>query len=160
VHIPRTEPATPESATATTIGIAGDETAVSVPGFVRSGSFAARDWVLPKNHEEIYRAIAGNLREPLSLTSDAPLTTVMELLNRLATRETIVHCVNFDSRHPPAPFLVRVKKQYAELKAASVTLLSAEFDDPKPLTFNETGGTIEFRVPPVKVHAMAVIAHK
>ena len=160
VYIPRTEPAMGKSATATTIGIAGDETALSVPGFVRSGSFAARDWVLPRNHEEIYRAIAGNLREPLSLNAEAPLTTIMELLNRPATRETIVHCVNFDPRRPPVPFLVRVRKQYSDLKAASVTLLSAEFDNPRPLTFSEAGGTIAFTVPPMKVHAMAVIAHK
>jgi outer membrane receptor protein involved in Fe transport len=35
--------------------------------------------------------------------------------------------VNFDARKPPAPFSVKVRKQYPEAKAASVTLLSAYF---------------------------------
>jgi hypothetical protein len=116
--------------------------------------------VLPKNHEAIHQAIAGNLREPLSLTSEAPLTTILELLNRAPSKETILHCLNFDPRRTPAPFPVRVRKQYADLKAASVTLLSAEFDQPKPLKFTEQDGVIAFTVPPMKVHAMAVIAHK
>ena len=46
------------------------------------------------------------------------------------------------------------------MKAASVTLLSSEFDDPKPLTFTEEGGNVVFTMPAMKVHAMAVIAHK
>ena len=160
VYIPRTEPAITGEATAKTIGIAGDETSLTVPGFVRGGSFAPPDWVLPKNHDAIYRAIAGNLREPLSLVSEAPLTTVMEVVNRAPSKETIVHAVNFDPRKPPAPFSVRVKKQYPDMKAASVTLLSSEFDDPKPLTFTEEGGNVVFTMPAMKVHAMAVIAHK
>ena len=161
VYIPRTEPATGGGdASATTIGIAGDETSLNVPGFVRSGSFAASNWVLPKNHVAIYRAIADNLPQPLSLTTEAPLTTVMELLNRAPSKETIVHAINFDPQHPPAAFTVRVRKQYPDLKTASVTLLSSEFDDPKPLTFTEENGSVVFTMPTMKVHEMAVIANK
>ena len=160
VYIPRTEPAVGGTSTATTIGIAGDEASLSVPGFVRDGSFAPRDWVLPKNHQAIYQAIAGNLRAPLSLTVEAPLTTIMELVNRAPSRETILHCLNFDPRRMPAPIPVRVRKQFAGLKAASVTLLSSEFDEPKQLPFVERNGVIAFTVPPMKIHAMAVITHQ
>ncbi len=161
VYIRRTEPATAGAAgSSRMVGIAGDETSLTVPSFVRSGSFAASDWVLPRNHDAIFHAVADNLREPLSLTTDAPLTTILELLNRPESKETIVHCINFDPRHPPASFTVRVKNQYAGLKTTSVTLLSAEFDDPKPLAFTEEQGNIVFKVPPMKVHAIAVIAHR
>ncbi len=159
VYIPHTEPASSGGAgIARVIGIAGDETSLSVPGFVRSGSFSSADWVLPRNHEAIYRAIAGNV--PLSLETSAPATTVVELLNRPASKETILHAVNFDAHKPPAPFSVKQRKQYAEAKAASVTLLSAEFDNPKPLAFTEEGGSIRFTMPSMKVHEMAVIAYK
>jgi len=158
VYIPHTEPATGGAGASRVIGIAGDETSLSMPGFVRSGSFSSADWVLPRNHEAIYRAIAGNV--PLSLETGAPATTVVELLQRPASKETILHVVNFDARKPPAPFYVKVKKQYPEAKAASVTLLSAEFDDPKPLAFSEQGGSIRFTMPSMKVHQMAVIAYK
>ena len=160
VCIPHTEPALGGTSAARSIGIAGDETSLNIPGFVRSGSFAPPDWVLPKNHDAIYRAVAGNLREPLSLTTEAPLTTVMELVNRPGTKETILHALNFDAQHPPAAFPVRVRKQYAGAAVASVTLLSSEFDDPKPLPFTEEGGNIVFKVPPMKVHSMVVVAHK
>jgi len=160
VYIPRTEPAVGGVSTATSIGIAGNETSLNIPAVARGGSFPSTNWVLPRNHDGIFRAIAGNLRRPLSITTEAPLTVVMELLNRPKSRETIVHWVNFDSQRPPAPFPARVRNQYADAKAASVTLLSAEYDDPKPLPFSEENGNIAFTVPPVRIHSMVVIAHK
>jgi hypothetical protein len=48
----------------------------------------------------------------LSLTSDAPLTTVMELLIRPQSRETLVHVVNFDRKTPLLPLQVTVRKQH------------------------------------------------
>jgi hypothetical protein len=158
IFIPRTEPGVAGTATSRAVGIAGDETSITVPGFVRSGSFAPPDWILPKNHVAIYRAIADNA--PLSLSTEAPLTTVMELVNRAPSRETVLHAVNFDAAKPPAAFSVKVKKQYPGTKVASVTLLSAEFDNPKPLTFTEEGENVAFTMPGMKVHAMAVIANK
>jgi hypothetical protein len=115
-------------------------------------------WPGYRNHEAIYRAIAGNVR--LSLETEAPTTTVVELLNRPAGKETILHAVNFDAHKPPAPFSIKVKTQHPEAKAASVTLLSAEFDDPRLLAFTEEGGSIRFTMPSMKVHEMAVIAYR
>jgi len=160
VYIPHTEPALGGVATAKSIGIAGDETSLKIPAVVRGGSFPATNWVLPRNHDGIFRAIAGNLPRPLSITTEAPLTVLMELLNRPKSRETILHWVNFDSQRLSAPFPVRVRKQYADAKAASVTLLSADYDEGKPLPFSEENGNIAFTVPPVRIHSMVVIAHK
>ena len=53
-------------------------------------------WVLPKNHEAIDQAVVEGLPKGLSIETGAPLTTVMDLLTRPATRETIAHFVNFD----------------------------------------------------------------
>jgi hypothetical protein len=115
-------------------------------------------WVLPKNHQEIYDAITGALPRGLSLASDAPLTTVAELLNRLETRETIVHFVNFDRQHPLSPFKVTVRNQFAG-KIKSVTCFSPGADDPVPLNFEAAGDSVTFTVPAMRIYSMIVIAH-
>ena len=115
-------------------------------------------WVLPKNHQEIYDAIVNGMPKGLSLTSDAPLTTVAELLTRPETRETLVHFVNFDRQHPTLPFKVTVRKQFAG-KVNSVTCFSPDADDPVPLNFEATGDSVSFTVPAMRIYSMIVIAH-
>ncbi len=114
-------------------------------------------WALPKNHQEIYDAIAGALPRGLSLTSDAPLTTVAELLTRAETHETLVHFVNFDRQHPLSPFKVTVRNQFAG-KVKSVNCFSPDADDPMPLTFEATGDAVSFTVPAMRIYSMIVIA--
>ena len=113
-------------------------------------------WVLPKNAEEIYRAVAGAVTAGLSLTADAPLTTVMEIQRREKTQETIAHFINFESKKRVGPFAVTVKKQYAGA-VKSVTCYSPEKDDPVKLEFAEAGGMVKFSVPSMGVYAMVVV---
>ncbi len=91
------------------------------------------------------------------MTSDAPLTTVAELLTRADTHETLVHFVNFDRQHPLSPFKVTVRKQFAG-KVKSVTCFSPDADDPMPLTFEATGDAVSFTVPAMRIYSMIVIA--
>jgi hypothetical protein len=149
-----------QAAEARRIGIAGDETSLAVSGPVRSGSFPAADWVLPENHAAVHRAVTGNLREPVSVTAGAPLTTVMEVLNRPKTGETILHFVNFDSKTAQAGFPVRLRAQFAGRKVASVNAFCPELDQPRKLEFAEQGGEVTFTVPPVKVYSMVVVSHR
>jgi hypothetical protein len=118
---------------------------------------APAQWVLPKNHAEIAQAITASLPSGPSITCDAPLTTVMELLVRPATRETIVHFVNFDRKKPLTPFAVDVKNQFTS-PVQTVTCYSPDADDPALLDFQETAGRVKFTVPATKVYAMIVIA--
>jgi hypothetical protein len=159
VYIPEIVPATASTVEARTIGVAGDETASSASP-ARGGTFAAPDWVLPKNHAAIRDAILTNLSQPLSITSEAPLTTVMEMVNRAKSNETIVHFVNFDAKGPTAPFAVRLKSQFAGRKVASVQYFTPENDDPKKLEFTERGGEIAFTAPPVKRYSMTVVSYQ
>ena len=115
-------------------------------------------WVLPKNHQAIYDAITGALPRGLSLTSEAPLTTVAELLTRAETHETLVHFVNFDRQHPLAPFKVTVRNQFPG-RVKSVTCFSPDADDPVPLKFEATGDSVSFTVPAMRIYSMIVIAH-
>ncbi len=116
------------------------------------------EWVLPKNHHEIYTAIVSNLPQGLSITTAAPLTTVLELLKRPETQETIVHFVNFDRKNPLAPFPVTLQKQYAS-QVKSVTCFSPEADDPQPVGFQESSGQVRFIVPRTQLYAMIVLTH-
>ena len=113
-------------------------------------------WVLPKNHQEIHDAIVQGLPKRLSLTSEAPLTTVAELLTHPETRETLVHFVNFDRQHPLSPFKVTVRKQFGG-SIKSVASVSPDADDPVSLRFEESGDQVSFTVPAMRIYSMIVI---
>jgi hypothetical protein len=114
-------------------------------------------WVLPKNHEAIDQAIVSGLPKGLSIETGAPLTTVMDLLTRPESRETIVHLVNFDRKNPLAPFSVTVRKQFSG-PVKSVNCLSPDRDQVLPLTFQEAGDKVTFTVPDTKLYVMVVVA--
>ena len=116
-------------------------------------------WVLPKNHQAIYDAMVDGLPKGLSITSEAPLTTVMELLNRPRTRETIVHFINFDRQHPLVPFRVAVRKQFSG-SVKSVTCFSPDADDPSAVSFQESNGQVTFTAPAMRLYSMIVIAQE
>jgi hypothetical protein len=115
-------------------------------------------WVLPKNHEAIYKSISDAIPRGFSIATEAPLTTVMELLNRPTTRETIAHFINFDRENRTAPFAVTLRKQFSE-SIKSVTCITPALDSPINLNFNESGGSVKFVVPAIRVYAMIVVAH-
>jgi hypothetical protein len=123
----------------------------------RNPRFSPPEWVLPQNQEDIYRAVVARLPRGLSVTADAPSTTVMEIYTRAESRETIVHFVNFDKQNNPTPFAVRVKKQFPGA-VKSVMCLSPDADDPAPLQFQEREGAVEFTVPATRVYSMVAIA--
>jgi hypothetical protein len=113
-------------------------------------------WVLPANHAEIAQAVAAGLRAPLLIQSDAPLTTVLSLMRRAATRETILHLVNFDGHTSAAPVKATIRKQFAG-PAKSVRFLSPQQDEPAALPFAENGDLVTFTVPATKLYGMVVI---
>lgn len=136
---------------------AGDEEAE--PGFtVRRGDrLSPPQWLLPKNHADIYRAVVEGLPRGLSITSEAPLTTVMEISKREASRETIAHFINFDREHPVGPFRVTLRPQF-EGAVKSVKCFSPDADEPSPLRFEESASRITFVVPPMRLYSMIVVA--
>lgn len=129
-----------------------------IPAIPISRRMSPTEWVLPKNHEEIYTAIVSNLPKKLSITAKAPLTTVLELQKRPETHETIVHFINFDRKNPLAPFPVSVEKQYTR-PVKSVTCFSPDADDPQTVRFQDSNGQVRFTVPRTKTYAMMVITH-
>lgn len=130
-----------------------------IPGMPIGQKMSPSEAVLPKNHQEIYSAIVRHMPKGLSVRTAAPLTTVMELVRRPETHESIVHFVNFDRGRPLARFAVTIKKQYAG-EVEQVTYLSPEMDGPQPVHFDESGGEVRFTVPLTWLYAMIVVAHK
>jgi hypothetical protein len=113
-------------------------------------------WVLPKNAGEIYKAVVAAVPAGLSLTAEAPLTTVMELQRRAGSQEVIAHFINFETKKRLEAFAVTVKKQFpAPVK--SVMCYSPEKDEPVKLEFAEADGVVKFTVPEMGVYAMAVV---
>ena len=124
----------------------------------RNPRFSPPQWVLPQNHEEIRQAVVSGLPRGLSLTAQAPLTTVMEVYTRTESRETVVHFINFDKQGKPAPFAVAVKKQFPGA-VKSVACLSPDADDPIAIPFQERDGAVALTVPATRLYSMIVIAH-
>jgi hypothetical protein len=114
-------------------------------------------WVLPKNHEEIYKMIVAAMPGGLSIVTEAPLTTVMELLDRVQTNETIAHFINFDRQNGVAPFAVTLRKRFPG-PVKSVTSFSPESDDLVNLSFKEAGGAVNFIAPGMRTYSMIVVA--
>jgi hypothetical protein len=135
------------------------EPGVTAPASAQRGiQMIPAQWVLPKNHQEIYNTIVAAIPAGLSITTEAPLTTVMELLNRPKTNETIAHFINFDRQNPIAPFAVNLRNQYPGA-VKSVICLSPESDDPANLPFKASGDSVAFTVPALRTYTMIVVAH-
>ncbi len=115
-------------------------------------------WVLPHNHVAISAAITGGLPGGLAVTTSAPLTTVLELLARPETRETIVHFVNFDRQHPTAPVETSLRPQFPGT-VQSVTCFSPDTNDPVTVPFEMKAGRVHFTVPSVRLYTLVVVAH-
>ncbi len=120
--------------------------------------FPSSRWLLPENHQAIHQAIVDNLPRGTAIETGAPLTTVMEIVNREKTRETIVHFVNFDQDHRLEPFRVALKKQY-QGRVKSVSLISPESDRPQSLEFEDQPDRITLRVPGMQLYSMVVVKH-
>jgi hypothetical protein len=114
-------------------------------------------WILPKNHEAICHIVVDGLPKGLSIKTGAPLTTVMDLLTRPTSRETILHFVNFDRKNTLAPFSVTARKEFPGL-VKSISCLSPDRDQTLPLTYREEDDCVTFTVPSTKLYAMIVIA--
>ncbi|HVS70838.1 MAG TPA: alpha-amylase family protein [Phycisphaerae bacterium] len=122
--------------------------------------FNPPQWLLPKNHKELFQRVADSVPGGLSLTTTAPLTTLAELLVRGPSRETLAHFINFDRsppRSPVSPFSVTLKKSFPG-PAKSLLWLSPESDNPLPLQFQDTPTHTTFTTPTLQIYGMAALA--
>jgi hypothetical protein len=94
-----------------------------------------------------------------SIATEAPLTTVMEILTRETTKETIAHFVNFDRQNGTGPFAVNLRKQFTG-PVKSVTSMTPDQDAAINLKFVESDGLVRFTVPSVAVYTMVVVAQE
>ena len=129
------------------------------PGFsVRRGErLSPPQWLLPKNHGDIYRAVVDGLPRGLSIETKAPLTTVMEILKRGESRETIAHFINFDREHPVGAFEVSLRRQF-DGPVKSVQCFSPDADNAATLKFEASGDKIRFTVPETRLYSMIVVS--
>jgi hypothetical protein len=82
----------------------------------------------------------------------------MEVLNRQATRESILQFVNFDRKQPVASIPVVLKAQFHS-PVKSVVCYSPDSEAPMPLPFQDSGGRVRFTAPSTRVYCMIVVAH-
>jgi hypothetical protein len=132
---------------------------IEVSRHVQAERMDPNEWILPRNHTVIFQAIKDHLPQGLSIATEAPLTTVMELLNRAKTRETIVHFINFDRKKTSGPFAANLRTQFSG-GVKSVRYLSPDADDPAPLEFKEADGKVHFMVPAMRLYGMVVVDYR
>ncbi len=153
VHLPKVVPGLPRAPSAA-VNEDPEPGATLRPG----ETMGPAQWVLPHNHREIFQAITNHLPQGGSLTSSAPLTTVMELVNRPASRETMLHLINFETQKPTAPIDVSARSQFPG-KVRTVTLLSPDANEAVSLPFTEKDGRVNFTVPSVRLYSLAVVGY-
>jgi len=117
---------------------------------------APPQWVLPENHQTIADNIVTELGDRLTVETGAPLTTVLEVLHRPASQETLLHFVNYQTKFSPGFFAVKVKSGLTA-PVKSVRLFSPDQNDPVELPFSESAGRVSFQVPQPRVYALIVI---
>jgi hypothetical protein len=123
----------------------------------RGAQMAPPQWILPKNHKVLYDTVAGNVPSGLCVQTDAPLTTVMEVLQRSSTQETILHFVNF-KQDAVAPFTVRLSPAtFSGVKSAMLFL--PEQDESIRLEVTRKDGGTSVSVPKMKTYGMLVFSH-
>lgn len=118
--------------------------------------FGPADWTLPRNHVELSRVIAGSLGEEPAITAGAPLTSVIEMLERNASRETIIHFVHC----APVTEVFPVTVRSGASKVTGVAFFTPDRNEPAKLAFTEEHGRVRFAVPASRVYGMVVIAHE
>jgi lysophospholipase L1-like esterase len=136
---------------------AGDGNLEITGGRDTGARFSPKQWLLPRNHAEIYRAVVSSMNAPLSVRTEAPLTSVLEMVNRPKARETIVHFINFDRKHPVERFSVTVRKQFPG-PVKRVECLSPDANDPVAIDFQEHGEEITFTAPSTRLYSMLIVS--
>jgi hypothetical protein len=123
----------------------------------RGVQMAPPQWVLPKNHAVIHENLIAAIPGGPSITTEAPLTTVMEILARPESNETLIHFVNFETKAPAPAFAVQLRRK-GRRPLKSVTCLSPDHDEPVTVSVTETNGWANFTVPGFKTYSMIVVA--
>ncbi|HUA62971.1 MAG TPA: beta-galactosidase [Verrucomicrobiae bacterium] len=123
----------------------------------RNPRFSPPQWVLPRNHAAIYQTILSAQTKGPSLSTEAPLTTVIEFYRRSESREMILHFLNFDRKAKASSFAATVRKQFPG-PVKTVQLFSPDLNDPAMLKFQESGDAITFTVPATRLYSMVVMA--
>lgn len=114
-------------------------------------------WVLPHNHKELYEAVASGVPGGLSVWTDAALTTVMEILERRETHETIIHFVNFTQETQKSFTVHLALNRFA--KAKSAVLFCPEREEPRHLEIAVAKDDVAVSIPGMNTYAMLVLGH-
>jgi len=101
----------------------------------------------------IRRALAG----PCSLSVHAPQGVCAELVEQPGRR--LVHLVNYRPDGPARALPVAVRLP-PSVRARRVVIAAPEQDDDRPAAFRENDGVVEFKVPAMKVYAIAVVEYE
>ncbi len=132
----------------------GQGRAVYVPEIAMPDEF--RIGMLPENRAELLEAVRWAAGGPLQIEVKAPETVTMSLYAQ-PTGRRILHFVNYDEGHPVSNIDVRLQLPAATKQAASVMVLSPDFEGTRALTAERDGHNLHFTVPQLEVYNLLVI---
>ena len=119
-------------------------------------AISAKSWKMPDNWQELTAAIRDVTPDGFSVVVDAPLTTLAEVWNKNAEKQTIIHLINFDSKNCARDIKVKLKNQFNR-EINKVIMLSPEIDSQVNLSFEKQDESILFTVPEVKLYRLIVV---
>lgn len=125
---------------------------------IAKGGVKNRYWELPSNAAELIAAIRHAVGGSLSVEfTGAPLTTVMELLDKRDGSERILHWINYDLEHPASGTSVRLAVPEGKI-VEEINLVSPDRGlEPGKVRFTEEENGVQFDLPELEVYQVAVL---
>ncbi|MCX6620735.1 MAG: beta-galactosidase [Acidobacteria bacterium] len=124
---------------------------------LHASGFVHDYWRVPRNSEELIQAIRyANGRPFAAEFKGAPLTTVMELLEKKDGTETVLHFLNYRIQ-PRAPAVDVTLRIPPGKHVKGVELLSPDNNTAGAVKFTEAAGRLQFTIPQTEVYHVAVI---
>ena len=121
-----------------------------------SMAIAAENWKMPDNWQELSSAIYDVTSGGYNVEIKAPVSTVLECVNKASNLQTILHLINFDTKQSAENIKINLQNQFGG-HVSKVTLLSPEIEGSMDITFEKNKNGISFRVPDIKLYFMLVV---
>ena len=126
------------------------------------GTIDSRYWHLPRNWDDLRRAVVWAAGGRLSVEVDAPLTTVLNVT--LRDDRLCIHLINYDHSHPVRGVGVTLADPFVESgsKVGCIWVISPDEGHPDEgrgteLAFNADRNRIQFLVPELRIYSVVAI---
>ncbi len=116
-----------------------------------------RFWKRPRNWKEFADGVRWAAKEEIPVSIGGPDYLLANVVSQPGTKRLIIHLVNYNARVAAVSEPVEISCRIPA-PAAGVRIYSPDLPEPLDVTPKNSAGEATFRMPPVKVYTIAVVA--